>query len=72
MDALIQVARLWLCQQRTAEAGLLLQHVATAAASTETARSTARALLAKHAGSAPAEDAALDGTFSLADVLMSL
>ncbi len=72
MDALLQVARLWLCQQRTAEAGLLLQHVATAAASTETARSTARALLAKHASSAPAEDAALDGTFSLADVLMSL
>ncbi len=45
MDALLQVARLWLRQQRTAEAAALLRYVAGGGASTTTARATAQTLL---------------------------
>lgn len=46
MDALVQVARLWLRRQRTTEAVMLLHQVVAAPASTVSARTTAGELLA--------------------------
>lgn len=71
MDALLQVARLWLRQRRTPEAAALLRHVAGAAASTTTARATARAVLDDIAGNRTQEGAQRE-TVSLAGVLANL
>ena len=71
MDALLQVARLWLRQKRTAEAAALLRQVAGAAASTTTARATAHALLDGIAGSHTQEGAQREAV-SLAGVLANL
>ena len=71
MDALMQVARLRLLQQRTAEAVEILRHVANCATSTVGARTLAAQLLAEQKVRPPAP-AAQGDSISLAAVLAKL
>ena len=72
MDALLQVARLWLQQQRSAEAAALLDHVAAAPASTVATRTIATELLAAYTSRQSRVEHAKSQIFSLAHVLAHL